>query len=338
MILIKRKQSQGFSLVELLVAMVVGLIVVSGAFSLHSASRKTQVKNEEQMDMVADARFAIEMIAYDLRHAGMWGGTNKDGLIECKSTDPACTSTSSGDAPPTAMASGDCGVGWYYNLAQPVFATNNSNPYGSTCIPAGEGYVANTDVLEIRYADSNVASALMPGQVYVRSNFMNGRVFVGATPPVLQAYESSPLTRNHELHAYVYYVSNYTDTVGDGIPSLRRVALVNQPSLQTQKLISGVVDMQVQFGVDTNADQIVDRYDHPDVVTANNDWLNVYSAKIMLLMRTDKQQLGINTAKTFQIPGSFHINGVAKTTFGGQDDFRYFMISSVVDMKNFKQI
>jgi len=325
-------------MVELLVAMVVGLIIVSGAFSLHSGSRKTQVKNEEQMDMVADARFAIEMIAYDLRHAGMWGSTNRDGLIACKSTDALCTSTSSGDAPPAPMASGDCAVGWYYNLSRPVFATDNSNPYGNTCIPSSEGYVSNSDVLEVRYADSNIPLALSANQVYVRSNFMNGRIFVGATPPVLQAYENSPLTRNHELRAYAYYVSNFTDASGDGIPSLRRVALVNQPSLQTQVLISGVVDMQVQFGVDTDGDKIVDRYDHPNVVTANNDWLNVYAAKIMLLMRTDKKQIGINTAKTFNIPGSFHIDGVAKTSFGGADDYRYFMISSVVDMKNLKQI
>ena len=82
-----RKQSRGFSLVELMVAMVVGLIIVSGAFSLHSGTRKTQAVNEMQMDMVADARFAIEMISYDLRHAGIYGGTNKDGLIECRSTD-----------------------------------------------------------------------------------------------------------------------------------------------------------------------------------------------------------------------------------------------------------
>lgn len=348
MILIKRKQStgmrlpgkrsSGFSMVELMVAMVVGLIIVSGAFSLHSGSRKTQVKNEEQMDMVADARFAIEMIAYDLRHAGMWGSTNRDGLIECKSTDPTCTSTSSGDTPPAPMASGDCANGWYYDLTRPVFATNNSNPYGSTCIPASEGYVDQSDVLEVRYADSNIPPALSPNQTYVRSNFMNGRLFVGATPPVLKAYETSPLTRNHELRAYAYYISNFTDATGDGIPSLRRVALVNQPSLQTQILISGVVDMQVQFGVDTNGDQVVDRYDDPNVVTANNDWLNVYAAKIMLLMRTDKKQLGIDTTKTFNIPGSFHVGGVAQTSFGGPDDYRYFMISSVVDMKNLKQI
>lgn len=331
MTLMKTKQSRGFSLVELLVAMVVGLIIVSGAFSLHSASRKTQVKNEEQMDMVADARFAIEMIAYDLRHAGMWGGTNKDSLITCKSTDAACTSTVTGDTPPSSMA-GDCASGWYYNLSRPVFATNDSNPYGATCIPASEGYVANTDVLEVRYADSNIPAALLANQAYVRSNFLNGRIFIGSTPPELDAHDTSPLTTNHELHAHAYYISNYTDAPGDNIPSLRRVSLVNSPSLQTQTLISGVTDMQVQFGVDVNNDQVIDRYDHPNTITADNNWDNVYAAKIWLLMRTDERQVGINTAKSFEIAGA------PAATFGGQDDFRFFMVSSVINMRNLKQL
>ncbi len=338
MSLIKIKQSQGFSMIELLVAMLVGLIIVSGAFSLHSGSRKTQIKNEEQMDMVADARFAIELISYDLRQAGMWGGTNKDGLIACKSTDAACASTSTGDAPPSSMASGDCANGWYYDLSRPVFASDNSNPYGGTCIPVSEGYVAATDVLEVRYADPAIPVALLANQVYVRSNFLNGRVFVGATPPELAGYESSALTANHELRAYAYYVSDYTDVSGDNIPSLRRVALVNDPSLQTQVLISGVVDLQVQFGVDVNADQIVDRYEHPATITAANNWDNVYAAKIWLLMRTDEKQRGINTVKTFDIPGTFHIAGVDQTIFGGQGDYRYFMVSSVVDMRILKRL
>ena len=337
MCLIKNKQSQGFLLVELLVAMLVGLIILSGAFSLHSGSRKTQIKNEEQMDLVADARFAIEMITYDLRAAGMWGSTNKDGLIACKSTDAACTPTAFSDTPPSAIL-GDCAVGWYYNLSQPVFATNNSNPYGGTCIPVGERYVTNSDVLEIRYAEPGVPVALLSNQVYVRSNFRNGRVFIGTTPPELKSYETSPLTANHELHAYAYYISDYTDNIGDGIPSLRRVALVNSPSLQNQTLVSGVVDLQVQFGVDTNGDSIVDRYDDPGVITANDDWFNVYSAKIWLLMRTDKKQVGADTKKEFIIPGSFNLAGVPKTEFGGVDDYRYFMVSSVIDMRNLMQL
>lgn len=325
-----KKQSQGFSLVELLVAMVVGMIIISGAFSLHSTTRKTQAVNEMQMDMVADARFAIEMISYDLRHAGMWGGTNKSGLIGCKSSDAACSASSAGESLPAAVT-GDCDVGWYYDLRTPVFATDDSaaNPYSASCIPTTEGHVGTSDILEIRYADSNVPAALVANQVYVRSNAINGRLFVGATQPVIDAYDSASQTRNHELHAYVYYISNYTDAAGDGIPSLRRVALINGPAIQNQTLISGVSDLQVQFGVDVDNDENIDRYIDPDAVT---DWSSVQAAKIWLMMRSNEKQKGVDTTKTFSIAGA------AAADYGGVDDYRYFLVTSVVNLRNMKQI
>ncbi len=329
-----KKQSSGFSMVELLVAMAVGVIIISGAFSLHLGTRKTQVKNEEQMDMVADARFAIDMIAYDLRHAGMWGGTNKEGLIDCQSTNKCTVATASGDTWPDDMV-GDCIAGWYYDLSRAIFATDDAdgNPYAGTCIPATEGYVAGTDILEIRYADSNIANPLLPNQVYVRSNFITGRLFVGTVPPVLDSYDDNALTLNHELHAYAYYISDYTDDVDDGIPSLRRIALVNSPSVQRQTLMSGVTDLQVQFGVDVTGDAEIDLYENANVITANDDWDNVYAAKIWLVMRTDKVQKGVDTNKD-----SIAFTLADKTvTLGGQDDFRYYMITSVVNLRNLKQ-
>ena len=337
--MINKKQSYGFSLVELLVAMVVGLIIVSGAFSLHLGSRKTQAVSEMQMDMVADARFAIDMITYDLRHAGMWGGTNKDGLIDCKSSDALCTQTSGLETPAPLTIGGDCVAGWYSNLSQPVFATDDSagNPYAATCIPGSENYQLGTDVLEIRYADSNVTDQadLQPNQVYVRSNFINGRVFIGDTQPVIDSYDASNLTQNHELHAYAYYISDYTDADGDNIPSLRRVALVNSPTLQNQTLISGVTDLQVQFGEDVdgvedaNGNLAIDRYVNPDDVS---DWSAVYAAKVWLVMRSDKVQKGVDTTKSFSIAGA------PAVSLGGQDDYRYFMVTSVVNLRNLKQL
>ena len=315
-------------MVELLVAMVVGLIIIGGAFSLHTKARDTQMTNEMQMDMVADARFALEMISYDLRHAGMWGGTNRANLIECKSTDPACTPTSSNDTPPTpGLATNDCAAGWYYDLTNPVFAFDNSvvNPYSGSCIPASEGQVDKTDILLVRYADSNLPLALRANQVYIRSNNINGRVFVGATPPVLSAYDTSAVTNNHELRAYAYYVSDHTDAPGDGIPSLRRVALVNGPTLQNQTLISGVEDFQVRFGVMPAGATGIVRYVDPDEVS---DWSEVYSARVWLLMRSDEKQIGMDTTKSFSIAGA------PAATYGGQDDYRYFLVSTVVNLRN----
>ncbi len=319
------KQSQGFSLVELMVAMVIGLIVVGGAFSMHSTSRSTQHVTEVQMDMAADARFAIELIAYDLRQAGSWGGTNKDSLIDCRTADTACPTV-------PAAVTGDCATGWAYDLSSPIFASDGSNPHGgSSCIGDGEKYVAATDVLEIRYADANPPT-LRAGQAYVRSNFTSGRIFVGATEPVLDGYNASPLTKNHELHAYAYYVSSFTDSDPDGIPSLRRVALVpgaGAPKLEPQLLVSGVADFQVQFGIDTiGNDQIIDRYVNAGAVA---DWQKVYAAKIWLLMRSDKvQKPGVGKEKTFSMAG-------VDKTVGGPGDYRYFMVSSVVDLRNMKQ-
>jgi type IV pilus assembly protein PilW len=314
-----------------MVAMVVGVIIIGGAISLNSSTQKLQKVSVMQMDMVADSRFAIDMIAYDLRHAGMWGGTNKDGLIACKSSDTACTATAGGDTPAPLTIGGDCVPGWYSNLIVPVFATNNSNPY-STCIPTTENYQANTDVLEIRYADSNVtpSAELNAGQVYVRSNFVNGRVFIDGTAPEIDAFDDAPLTQNHELHAYAYYISDFSDKTGDNVPSLRRASLENGPTVVNQILVSGVVNLQVQFGEDMDDDdnQTVDRYVNPNAVV---DWTKVYAAKVWLVMRSNKKQEGIDTSKTFSIAG-------ADVSYGGVDDYQHFMVTSVINLRNLRQL
>ena len=325
--MMNRKQSAGFSLVELMVAMVIGLIVMGGAFSMYQTSTETQKINEMQMDLVADARFATELIAYDLRHAGAWGSTNKASLITCRSTDAGCA------APPPAVVD-DCTVGadpqWAYNLDLPIFAVDGTegNPYADTCIDDGD-YVAGTDLLEIRYADANLP-ILRPGQTYVRSNFINGQVFVGSAAPTLNFYDTSPLTQNHELHAYTYYISDFTDDPDDGIPSLRRVALVNGPGTQNQLLVSGVTDLQVQLGVDLTDNGMIDRYMNPNDVAAT-DWENVMAAKIWLIMRSDEPMEDVDTTRSFSIAGQ------AEQDYGGVDDFRFFMVSTVVNLRNLRQ-
>ena len=330
------RHSHGFTLVEIMVAMVIGLLVMSGAFALHSGTRTAQKMNEAQMNMVADARFAIEMISHDLRHAGMWGGTNKEALITCKSTDASCTATPGGVGLPTNAAgvvANDCanaGAIWAYDLSQSVFAIDDTvgNPYDGTCL-SGENYLAGTDILEIKYADSNAPpTGILANQVYIRSNFENGKIFIGDTQPVIERNDAGDSTGNHVLHAYVYYISSNTDA-SDGIPSLRRASLVNGPKLQNQVLISGVENLQIQIGEDTTGDQVADRYVSPNLV---GDWDNVYVAKIWLLLRSDEIQLGVDTTKSFEIAGAAAVN------YGGPDGFRYFMVTSIVNLRNARPV
>jgi len=48
-------------------------------------------------------------------------------------------------------------------------------------------------------------------------------------------------------------------------------------------------------------------------------------------MQSDEQQIGIDTSKSFEIAGA------PATTYGGQSDYRYFMVSSVINLRNLKQ-
>ena len=73
---------RGFSLVEMMVAMLIGIIILGGIMTMYTNTRDAQRSSEDQIGLVSDARFALETIGYDLRHAGVFGGTNLPTTIE----------------------------------------------------------------------------------------------------------------------------------------------------------------------------------------------------------------------------------------------------------------
>ncbi len=73
----------GFTLIELMLAMLIGIIIMGGVMQMFMTTRDTQRTSEEQTQLVADARFVLDTMAFDIRHAGIWGGTNESKLIIC---------------------------------------------------------------------------------------------------------------------------------------------------------------------------------------------------------------------------------------------------------------
>lgn len=310
----RRGAQSGFSMIEMMLAMLIGIIILSGVMAVYTNSRDAQRVSSDQIQLVADARFAIDTIAYDLRHAGMYGGNNLPITIKCYPDDPKCVTQL-----PTAV--GDCQTRWYINIMQQVFASEGTSPY--TLCPI-DSHVGGTDLLEVRYADSTpvVTASLNPGTVYVRSNYQAGELFIGNNEPTIPD-NTSPLSRNHQLYSRAYYVSSYTDTPGDNLPSLRRVNLVPGPIVQDELILQGVDDLQVQFGVDTDDDAIIDQYVNPDKVA---DWSKIQAARIWVVVRSEHADPKIDTGKTFTIAG-------VNRTFPN-DGFRRAMASSVVTLRN----
>ena len=246
-------RARGFSLVELLLAMLISLIIIGGVMGIYINTRDTQRAADDQLQMVADARFVIQSIGYDLKHAGKWGGTMLDTKIWCAAgDDDRCPD-------PDELVdniAGDCAAEDYMNLSQPVFGFNDNNPYGSTC--ASNGYTPNTDILQVRYADPTPidTGSLSAGTIYIRSNADGGSIFDGGGFPSHLDTKSwrtgnpyDTYTSNYPLRSHTYYVSSYTDTPGDNLPSLRRASLNPGPEVTDEVLLTGVEDFQVQFGI-----------------------------------------------------------------------------------------
>jgi type IV pilus assembly protein PilW len=74
------KQS-GFSLVEIMIALLIGLFLLGGILQIFSASQQTYRMQRNLSRLQENGRFALDFITHDIRMAGNWGcliGTNTD--------------------------------------------------------------------------------------------------------------------------------------------------------------------------------------------------------------------------------------------------------------------
>lgn len=333
-------RNRGFSLIELMLAMLIGIIIIGGVMSLYLSTRNTQRVSEDQLQLLADARFVINTIGYDLRHASYWGEAAVNKSIICRLGDSNCTG-----ADALAAATGDCDPGWYIDLERPMIASNNMTNFASTC--TSKNYSAGTDVLGVHYADSNtVAEAdLAADVVFLRSNYELGGLFIGDVIPTTSAYDGAKYwentarnnarSKNRRLVSNVYYVSDNTDAI-IGQPSLRKVELQPGPIMKDSVLLPGVVDLQFQFGVDTDdpLDASANSYVDVERIPLLNglpDWARVRSVKIWVLVRSArKDKDAVATAQTFTMP-----NKAAKTY---NDGYRYYLMTSIVKLRNTLEI
>ena len=66
--------SRGFSLVEFMVAMVLGLIIIGGAISVYLASKNSLTEVEQVAAVSENGRFALQVLNYATKNVGFFGG------------------------------------------------------------------------------------------------------------------------------------------------------------------------------------------------------------------------------------------------------------------------
>lgn len=311
-----RRTSSGVTLIELMVALVIGLILVAGAVTVYTQSRSTYRITETAARLQEVARYAMDTIEPDVRLAGFWGLTNSATLIE-----NAATPT---DAPqPVATGlTNNCGTNWIVDVgrfldARDAPATGGAG-YNLAC-PATSA--RNTsDVLIVRRASSDLR-APRNTRAQVQTNRMRGVIFNDGVVPA--GFGASPASETRDLIIHAYYVSNQ-GVAPNGLQQfqLRRQTLV-AGGIQDTEIIPGVEDLQVQFGLDVNGDGNADRYVNAGAVPTN---ARIASARIWLRVVAEDQEVGYVNPTTYQYANI--------TAFTPADNRRRVVFSKTIQVRN----
>jgi type IV pilus assembly protein PilW len=289
------------TLIELMVAMTIGLFLIAGAITVFLQSQSTFRINESVARLQENARYVFNVIEPDIRMAQFWGLRTRAYTIENRAAPHEPSSALS----PT----GDCGVNWTVNLERSVEASNNA--YGFDCSAYGAA-VATADTLTIRRAAADTATPAANSLFIQTTRGDNSALFMGASlPPGFVASASE--TRELIVNGYYVSQSSSLDTPGNPVPSLRRKFLRNGgagPAIADEEILPGVEDLQIQFGVDTDLPGTanrgaIDRYINPDDAMLDQTSASfdpnaqVLAVRIWLRLRSERREVGLPDSPGF---------------------------------------
>lgn len=333
---------KGFSLVELMVALVISVILLGGITQIFMSSKKSFTIQDSLGRQQENGRYAVDTLAQDLRRTGYWGG-NADVS--------AVTGT---EAPVTPAAT--CNTGdntWARMIDRRVFGLNqdeNAALGAYACINDGNGYTRG-DVLVVRFAAPWLVGGITTPSIenndrlYVRSSLtlseIAGRMFMGKDEADVAndmdpALPASPSERESELIARAYYIGPSGQTCnGVAVPSLFREGLDDNGRPVAEEIAFGIDNFQVRFGVDTDGDNSVDQY--LDAGSADLDeldeWNQVIAVRFWLLTRGECPETGFDNTLSFAM-GDVNYTPATDADGDGNDDFRRQLYQTTVRLRN----
>lgn len=318
-------KQRGLTMIELMIALVIGAVLLIGAVTVYSTSRATYRVNESLARLQENARFAMSHMEPDLRLANYWGLTNRASTIERRKGQPNQLG---------AIVS-DCADRWYIDLDNPVEGANGTNTPYAACINAGS-YQAGSDILVVRHASADPVAVLDANRLHLQSDRTRGSLFVGALIP--PGFAPPPASVSHRLSASAYYIAPTSPTLGN-VPSLRRQTLVAGPAIRDEEIIPGVEDLQIQFGVDLDAPGVpgrdaVDRYvnaDNPiiDPTAAGfNPETRIIAVRLWLRLRTENVEQGHTDTSAYQYAD--------QSVPAPNDGYRRLVFSKTIQLRNFR--
>ena len=331
-----RALQKGLSLVELMIALALGLIVLGAMVTVFASSSASRQEIERASRQIENGRYAMQLLSDDLRLAGFYGELNIKpyyGTPPAVMPDPCSTAVADWVAAFTVSMQGfDMGAG----------------------APAGCGGVSripNTDVLVIRHVspcEAGVGSCDAAAANYPYIQVAKCGTETPLTPYVmglsgsaafnLHARDCATTAGLRQYYVRVYYLSS-DNGHGVAVPTLKRMEF-NGTNFVDTPLVEGIENMNFEYGVDVDDDGAPDLFT-ADVtswaptatppLTVPQAWQKVVAVRINLLARNIDTSPNYVDTKTYTLGLDA---GGAPVTVTANDNYHRHAYTSLVRVVN----
>lgn len=308
---------QGFSVTELMVSIAVGVMLMTGVIGIYLDSKTTFNVQNALARLQENGRFANYQLSYELRMVGYQGCPNMD---EVQITN--LISSSPQTINPSQSLSGHASTGSSFSPALPSNLSTLANPAGDVLVirrasttsvqlnrnmNRANNPILVYDKLGFKAGDRLMITDCSFGDIFIAGSNTNSVAITHTNSNNISNNLSKPYAQTNAKVMYYLYYAYYLKNTGrlnrDNQPIM---ALYRQDIDGTEhEIAEGVERMRITYGVDTNGDNSVDAYQTAVEVQNGNNWNNVLTIAINLLMATPENVSDKSQTYTF--------NGVSTT-------------------------
>lgn len=335
------KAQAGFGLIELMVAMTIGLLMLLGILTMVTWVSQSRVDLEKTSEQVENGRFVSQLLSDEVRMAGFYGTPQV--VTEVFTTPSPCETTLA-------------------NLEFGYIATKNTKPvpvYGyvaDSATLAGDlscltGALEDSEALVLRRVASepvSTASLAAGAGVHVQNSSCSSDAQVLRTGNLAGEFSVAPLLRQKDCATpmsavWPYQSRTYFLSAPSGVPTFNVAELVGA-SIVVTPLAEGIEDMHLSYGLDFDDDGSSDCFVDAEELAENDvtlapahcpdwdasesiRWSNVTVVRIRLLARSSETFRGWTDTRTYDL-------GRATASGPFNDGYKRQVYSAVIPLPN----
>jgi type IV pilus assembly protein PilW len=363
---------RGMTLVELIIAMALGMIILAAMASLFASNQKARAELDKSNRLIENGRYALVTLVENVRLAGFYGTLDpRSATIPAALSDP-CSVATFGSALRHHVQG--------YAAPNSSTAPDLSATTCGTLLTGAHAPKPGSDILVVRRVETSFVTQasiganasnttyLQPSLCQFEQDTFADTLRISATAADLNRRgrnctktSTTPYANAWPISVHIYFVAQH-NKAGDGIPTLKRVELHLDPvtgkrnsTLEVVALAEGIEYLKFEYGiddgdsngdgaqdVDKNGDGVFDGLDDglsdrfvscsPSCTVDN--WAHVIDVKAHLLARNLDPTAGHDEslAKSKYVLGSFEIS--TSTLSAADKQFKRHVFSQFIRLVN----